>query len=249
MDAEVRGEVLVRGFWLLALMALLSSCDRFEEAGPLTTVEARAELGGARSARLSIDLPGGLLEVSGGGQALVEASFRFDNERLRPVLRRTMEGDRALVEISAPGYEAGLGRTRNEWALALSAAPPLDLELAMRAGRAELRLSGLPIRSLDLNLGAGELIVDLSGPPPSGAPGELTGQLEMGHGKLLLRLPGDAGLRVRAWKSVGTLEVAGLEQVPDDPGAWVNPGFAAAPRKIDLTARLGWGDLEIVVVD
>lgn len=212
----------------------------------MRTEQARAELLGATSAKLRIDMPGGLLEVSAGSLALVEARFRFDTESMRPVLRRSTDGDRVLIEVSSPGYEDGVGRTRNEWTLKLSDSCPFDLELAMRAGRAQLALSGLLLRSLDLNVGGGELLVDLSGAPLQG---DLTGHLELGHGKLLLKLPRGAGLRVRAWKAVGTLEVTGLSQDPKQPEAWINPAFEAAEHSIDLTARVGWGDLEIVIPD
>ena len=236
----------MRGWWFLALLPVFVGCDPFGEPGPPQTTETRVEFAGAVRASVRIDMPGGLLEVSGGAEALVEAQFLFDTESLRPVLRRTMESDRALIEVTAPGYQVGVGRTRNEWALKLSDACPLDLELAMRAGRADLALSGLPLGSIDFNVGGGELIVDLGSAPLAG---NLTGQLELGHGKLLLKLPAGAGLRVRVWKSVGTLEVRGLTQDPKHPEAWVNPSFESAPLRIDLTARVGWGDLEVVAPD
>ncbi|MFH0946395.1 MAG: toast rack family protein [Planctomycetota bacterium] len=228
---------------LVVALSTLPACGRPGEAGPMISSQDLLEREGCASLEVRIDMPGGQLNVSPGQEYLVDARFKFDKEAMRPLLESERDGDRVLVTVSAPGYEDGIGRTFNEWDLRLLDACPIDLALSMRIGRAELNLAGVKARSLDLNLGGGELILDLGeGSPLVG----LTGNVEVGHGKALLKLPAGAGIRVRAWKSVGSLVVTGLSPDPEVEDAWVNPSFGRSEVIIDLTVRVGMGDLEVI---
>jgi len=230
---------------LVTLVALgaTAACGRVGEPEKMIAATGQVSLEGCESAGVLIDMPGGQLQVSRARAALVAGSFRFDQEQMRPVIEGSRDGARSEVVLSAPGYEEGIGRTFNEWSLELSDECPTDLTLRMKIGRADLDLEGVPVKTLDLNLGGGELLVDLGRSRPRA---DVSGSLEMGHGKILLTLPAGVGIRVRAWKSVGTMEIRGLSQEPESEESYVNDRFGKAEVNIDLTARVGFGDLEVI---
>lgn len=202
-------------------------------------------LGAATELALDIDMPGGQLDLRGGSVELLEAEFRFDKEEMRPLLVGSVGQPAGRIDISVPAYSPGVGRTFNEWDLLLGPRIPVDLKLQMRAGRGIVRLGGIPVRSLELNLGGGELLIDLVDLVGAGT---VTGTIEVGHGQARVRLPEDRGVRIRATNPVGLVQANGLSVSTEEPDTWVNAAWGSAADNIDLTVRVGWGEVTLELV-
>lgn len=89
------------------------------------------------------------------------------------------------------------------------------------------------------NVGAGTLDYDLAGDWT----GDVAVSANVAVGSMRLRVPADAGVRVRARTFIADFGRAGLEKRGD---AWVSPGFDSAARRIRVDVTVALGGFEVV---
>jgi len=149
-------------FVVLSLMVIAGCNTEDWDTGPPQTESQTVKLGGAKSARVEIEMSAGELSVGPGAKELLEADFSYRSPSSRPEVEYNVSEGQGQLTIRHRSSVHGRGGGHNKWDLQLSNKVPLELKVDQGAGRAKLTLAGLSLRRLDLNIGAGETVVDLS---------------------------------------------------------------------------------------
>jgi hypothetical protein len=208
------------------------------ELGDAEQVEATFRFGGG-------DLDIEALDIEGSTAPLLQASFVYNVDGLRPVIDYAVQDGQGRLEIRHKADNVSLDRLttemRNEWELTLYNRVPLSLNMDVGAARGRLELGGLPIERLDLNTGAADLRMSFDKPNPvrlkslhilSGA--AKLDLVELGNANLD-ELTFDGGLGAYSfdltgkWQRSATVRIqAGASQlhlsIPRDIGVRVCPG-------------------------
>jgi hypothetical protein len=226
--------------WLalpLFLVGLFAACD---DARETMTENRTVALDGATRAEVALRMGAGELRLRGADQAaLLEASFEFNRERLRPEVDYRVIGDKGVLQVRHGRHRGiNLGPTRNRWDLSLGTSVPLGLDVNLGAGRSELDLRGLRLQRLDVNMGVGEMALDLRGPHAA----DFRVKIDGGVGSGKLELPADVGVRVKVDGGLGSVNVHGLRK---EGGAYVNDAYGRSPVTIDVDINAGIGSLDL----
>jgi uncharacterized protein DUF2154/cell wall-active antibiotic response 4TMS protein YvqF len=198
------------------------------------------DLGGATSVDAHINMPAGLLEISAGGPALVDANFDYVESDGDPQVTYTVAGGLGQLDITQSQQTVHFGATNDSWQLRFANNVPLDLTLDTGAGQTRLDLSGIDLTNLKVNQGVGQLDVDLRGPRTT----DLDAEIEGGVGQATIRLPQDVGVRVHADGGLGTISAHGLTRDGDD---YVNDALGKSPATIRLKVDGGVGTIDLDV--
>ena len=230
---------------LLTLAAgAVPACQRPNR--PLQTSEASAPLPAAARTRVEVSLAGGQIDFEVGEADTISASFRYDHDDMKPRID-VSEADGAVTAkllADAPGWRPGIGPTMNLWTVRLPKDRPIDLVVALGGGFVELPALPLTLASVDarITFGNGEATFDLT---EASWTDTLNVSLEIGSGPgTRVFVPKDAGVRLQAIHSLGTIDVPDLKKQNDE--TWKNERYGEAERTIELSARVGTGDLTVV---
>jgi hypothetical protein len=134
-----------------------------------------------------------------------------------------------------PGWRTPVEALR--WELGLSPALPLDLAIRLGVGDAQLDLAELQVERLDVRAGIGDTALTLPGQ------GSFRAVVEGGTGDTVIHIPAGVAARVTAQSGLGpvTLLVDGQrERLP-----YIEPGYATAANRVDLTVRSGVGTIRL----
>lgn len=141
------------------------------EVGELREQQEVVPLGGADRAEVEVVFGAGVLNIEQGSpDELLSGAFSYNVAEWQPQITRT--DDRLEVRQGGTRDNWGIptgrvGTIRNEWALALSPAVPLDLDIKAGAGQGTLDLSGLQLTSLAMTMGAGDFEILFDDPNPA----------------------------------------------------------------------------------
>jgi hypothetical protein len=233
---------IARLSFLLMLLPLLviAGCNTEDwDTGPPQAESQTVKLGGAKSARVEIEMSAGELSVGSGAKELLEADFSYHSSSARPEVEYNVSGGQGQLTIRHRGSVHGRGGGHNKWDLHLSNKVPLELKVDQGAGRAKLTLGGLSLHRLDLNIGAGETIVDLTGDWKN----DLTANIKGGVGKATVRLPSDVGVRATAHGGIGAVNVLGGMIKTGD--AYVNEVYGKSPITVKVNVEGGVGEINL----
>jgi N-terminal domain of toast_rack, DUF2154/Domain of unknown function (DUF5668) len=215
------------------------------EAGQGQVQDTQAiELGGAKSVSASIEMPSGMLTISGNSPRLLDANFSYERPADRPKLDYQVSGDQGELKITAQDentthtHIVGVGGDDSDWNLQFGGGVPLELKIEMGAGQSDLRLNGMDVSHLDVEMGAGELNLDLTGERKS----SLSGKIEGGAGTATIRLPKDIGVRVQASGGIGSVTAQGLKR---DGDTYTNDAYGKTPASIDMSVEGGVGQIRL----
>jgi hypothetical protein len=223
-----------------AVLLLIGFAAACVEPGPEIRETKTISLDGATRAEVRFQMGAGELRLSSAEQtALLEASFEFNRERLRPEVIYRVIGDKGILDVRH-GRSRGIqiGNTRNRWDLVLGRAVPLDLDIDLGAGHSELDLRDLKIERVKVDMGVGEMSLDLRGPHARGFLVKIDG----GVGSARLNLPSEVGVRVRVDGGLGSVNTRGLVK---RNGAYVNDAYGTNPVTIDVDINAGIGSLDL----
>jgi hypothetical protein len=249
---------------LLVVALLLGGCGEGMRVGEMQTRTQVVEGDGADAVAVDINIGAGVLAVSGGADALLEASFAYNVAELAP--EATYSGGRLAVHSSSvtirPASLLDIGDFRNEWDLRLNDETPLAMTVEGGAGRSHLELGGLTLTRLDINGGAGEFNVDLSGSQAlrrftfnagaGPATIDLTGDwgtdldavVNGGLGAITVRLPDEVGVMVTADTGLGAVHADGLTA---DGDVYTNDAYGASDVTLRLVVNGGVGPVRLEV--
>jgi hypothetical protein len=206
-----------------------------------TTLDSKViELEGAKAVRMSIEMPAGELNLSGGADHLLEAHFAHDGSWSKPNINYSVDGGAGNLTVNQQGGGHMIGQEDNTWTLKVTDRVPLELKIDVGAGRSDLHLSKVDLTRFELNIGAGQANVDLTGERAK----DLQATIEGGVGEAIVRLPKSIGVVATVHGGLGSIDVEGLKK--EDDGDYVNAAYGKSPNTIRLTVEGGIGHIKLV---
>jgi hypothetical protein len=222
---------------------LLASCNSSLRVGDLRTESRSVDLGDARSVRVDINFGAGVLDVTGGGEDLLDADFTYNVAELKPQVEYA-DGNLTVSQPETKGMPAVLGVTdfRNEWGLRLSNEVPMELKVDVGAGTSNLKLSGLSLSGLDIKLGATEGTIDLSGDWTH----NLDVTIDAGASKINVLLPKDVGVHIVVDRGPTVIDTLGLTQ---DGDVYTNAAYGVSDVTLHLDLQAGIGLINLMEIE
>jgi len=194
---------------------------------------------GAESVQAKIDMPAGMLDLSGGAEKLLEADFDTHESWGTPRVEYSVNGGVGQLNIQQEeGSNFHFGTSDNTWRLHLSDDVPLDLSLNMGAGQGQLRLRGLNLTHLRVEMGAGQLDLDLTGSRKQDFQADIQG----GVGQATIHLPKNVGVQVHASGGIGAVNARGLKR---DGETYINDAYGKTPVTIKMNIEGGVGTINL----
>ncbi|MCA9874462.1 MAG: hypothetical protein KC441_12425 [Anaerolineales bacterium] len=212
-----------------------------EARGELQNETRRLEADSATSLQAHIKMTAGVLQVTGGTTAVMEADFAYDPADWKPpAIDYAVDeaGQGSLTIEQGPTHRPAMRPGRCEWHINLSEHLPTELNVKFGAGKAELELAGLRLGRLHVESGVGELFLDLSEP----LAGDLAAFVKCGIGDVVIRLPRNTGIRVQSSGGLGRLEHQGLTW---DGEAYANALFGQTSANLQLVLEGGIGKITL----
>lgn len=228
----------VLGFALVLLGAvLLAGCNTQARVGAMQTESKSVELGDAKSVRVDINMGAGDLALAGGSAKLLEAGFTYNVSKLKPAVEYK-NGTLTVRQPEAKGFPdlRGIQDFRNQWDVRLNDGVPMDLKVNVGGGTGDLALAGLSLTGLEVDAGAGKYKIDLSGDWAR----DLNADIEAGAATVTLRLPKDAGVRVRVESGPHTIDAPGLTK---DGDVYTNAAYGVSDVTLDIQLQVGVGQI------
>jgi len=239
MNAKLWNLISLLAFAVLALS--IGACGWAVQISEMRGETRSIALGDAESVTVDLKMAAGELTIAGGADALMEADFTYDVADWKPVVDYVISGGHGKLTIHQPeGLNLGPGSHRYEWDLRFNDDVPLDLNVALGAGKSLLDMRGLSLTRLDLEMGAGEIELDLRGEPEQ----DLHVSIRGGAGKAAVRLPKDVGVRVTVTGALGAVNAEGLRR---DGNVYVNEAYGESDVTLylDIEGAVGEVNLEV----
>jgi hypothetical protein len=197
------------------------------------------DAGKVEMVRVDLSLGAGELNLTGGGDQLMQGEFRHDSRSEKPTVRYETTGFRGRLNVQS-GTQTPFGPKHGDhWTVQLGRNLPMDLHVRLGAGEGDLKLAGLTPRSVEIEVGAGELDLDLRDNWEKDFNVEIRG----GVGEATVRLPRDVGVAAVARGGIGDIKVTGLTKRGSQ---WVNDQFEKAKTTIRVDVRGGVGQINLI---
>jgi N-terminal domain of toast_rack, DUF2154/Domain of unknown function (DUF5668) len=194
----------------------------------------------ARSVNVSVESGAGEVNVTGGGDHLLDADFNYGYSFLEPKVDYKIESGVGQLTISQDNDGPHFATSHNNWNLRFSNKVPLSLKVEMGAGEGHFKLRDLQVTDLNLQMGAGHVDVDLTGERKS----DLDADIEGGVGQATIRLPRNVGVVANASGGIGAISAHGFKRDGDD---YVNDAYGKTPATIHLKVQGGVGQVSLLL--
>ena len=249
---------------LALVLSFVAACIAAVEVGELREESETLELLGAESVSVGIDMGVGKLNMSGGSKRLLDAEFKYNVDKWKPVVDYDVHGGEGRLRIEQPsaGPRRVTRAAKCEWDLKLNEDIPMVVNVDFGAGASKLYLGDLSVTEASIDMGAGDVLVDFSGSKTlktlevavgaghstvdlSGQwANDLTAHIGGGVGECTLIVPGETGVRVTASKGIGKINVTGLRS---DGDHLVNDAYGETDATIVVDVETGIGNINIRV--
>lgn len=213
--------------------------------GELKSETRRVEADGADSLRAVIHMTQGNLQLTGGVADIMDADFTYDDADWKPpavayAVDADAQGELAVKQLAA--HRPAMRQGRSEWVIRLNQDLPTDLDVKFGAGEADLKLGDMMLDRLRVESGVGELKLDLSGEWKR----SMQAFIKAGIGDTLLRVPHNAGVRVRSSVGLGSIKPHDLTW---DGEAYTNGLYGQTEVNLDITVEGGMGKINLELAD
>jgi hypothetical protein len=198
----------------------------------------------ADSARASLKMGAGELNLTGGADQLMEADFSYNVSEWKPKVSYDVSGQEGELIVKQGGANEDVrlgGDARNEWDISFNDEVPTDLVVQMGAGESDLDLDSLALKGLDLQMGAGKTTVDLTGDYTQ----SFDASIEGGVGEATVLLPSEVGVKAKAEGGLGKINAEGLKKVGD---SYVNDAYGESDVNLGVEVQGGVGEINLKVV-
>jgi hypothetical protein len=197
------------------------------------------ELQGAKSVKAEINMPSGELLLTGGSTRLLDADFNYRTVEGKPRVDYSVSGDRGQLEVTQEEKHLNFGGRRNDWTLRFGNNIPLDLKVALGAGKSDLNLKDVDVTHLEVNMGVGRMELDLRGERKE----DLQVDIQGGVGSAEIRLPKNVGVHVNASGGIGSVNAHGLQR---EGSSYVNDVYGKTHATIQVNVQGGVGEVSLV---
>jgi hypothetical protein len=197
----------------------------------------------AQSARASLKLGAGELNLAGGADRLMEGDFSYNVADWKPKISYAVSGGQGKLVVkqgSAEGSHLGAD-ARNEWDISLNDEIPTDLVVQMGAGESDLDLDSITLTGLDLQMGAGKTTVDLTGDYTQ----DFDASIQGGVGEATIMLPSEVGVKAKAEGGLGKINAEALKKVGD---SYVNDAYGESDVNLSVDVQGGVGQINLKVI-
>jgi predicted membrane protein len=227
---------------LLLLLILAVACVE-EHVGEMQIDPQSIDLGSAKSVQAVLQIGVGELRLSGGAKKMLEGEFLYNVARWKPLVKYEVESEKGKITIRQPegvGAPTG-GRAKNEWNLSFNDKVPLNLRVELGVGKSELELGSLSLTDLNIQTGVGESTIDLIGDWKQ----DMKAVIEGGIGKVTVRLPNTAGIRIEAEKGIGSIQARDFKK---EGNSYVNDALGKSKVTLHIQIKAGIGDIRLELV-
>lgn len=211
--------------------------------GELEMDTHRIDLGDAEQVNLNLKIRAGELDIRGGGERLMDATFSFNVRRWKPIVEYEELGSRGELTLKQ-GRTRGIpfGDTENKWDIDLGKNIPFDMEIDFGAGEGKLDCREIDLRTLKIDMGVGNLFLDLRGERIE----DMDVNVDGGVGSGTIYLPHDIGVRVHIDGGIGSIDASGLQKKGD---LYINEAYERSDITIDIDIDAGIGSIDLIVKD
>ena len=168
MNIQVKFCLFFRCLVVIACCLFYVNNVVFGACGESQTVTSQIDQGDAEEVRTEIQMGAGDLTIMGGAEALMNAEFTFNVDKLEPRVEFSVTNSVGELKVK-PSIRVRFGDLRgclqpeNRWDINLNNEVPMDLHVELGAGDAMLDLRDLTLTNLDIEFGAGDVDLDISG--------------------------------------------------------------------------------------
>ena len=125
------------------------------------------------------------------------------------------------------------------WRIKLNGRVPLNLDVELAAGRVDADLRALQVSQVEVDVAAGSTTLTL---PEN--PGTASVTVKIAVGEVTLIAPVGVGIRLRAIKLLGSLNITG-HQLTQSGNYWVTDNYATAASRLDIRAEVVLGTINL----
>ena len=194
----------------------------------------------AESLNVDIDFGIGDLLIHGNSPEWVSGDLTYNHKKLEPKVKYKKRNDVGYVDIKQ-GSKVSFGfnnrKVQSDWDLQLTNEIPIDLNVDIGVSNSTLKLAGLQLSSLSIDSGVSDSLIDMSGDWKR----SFKADIDLGVGDVTIILPKQTGVRVKASKGIGRVDIPGFIQ---QDGVFVNEAYAGADVIIDISLDIGVGDVK-----
>jgi hypothetical protein len=224
---------------VLCLAALACNGININQAGAMQTETKSVELGTAASAKVQLNMAAGELNLTGGADQLMQATFSYNVPEWQPSVDYTVSGSQGELMVQQGGQDVNVvSNMSNTWDIQLDSQIPLDLEVHSGASAGKLDLSSLDLTSLRVETGVGNTDVNLDGTWQH----DVNAAIKGGVGALTVTLPDGIGVRVDHGSGLVSWETSGLAE---SGGYYVNQAYGDSPYTLFLKVEAGVGSVTL----
>jgi hypothetical protein len=212
------------------------------EVGELRHEERQVPLGDLESVQVEVNMGAGELNLNGGAEELMEASFDYNVEQWQPeVDLERVEGRGTLIVRQPFKGTLRASGVRNEWSISLNDEILTSLVVRLGAGEGKLNLSGMNLDDLAVEVGAGKVTIDVSGDWQR----DIDIKLTRGVGEAIVYFPAEVGVRIESTNVLGEVTLVGFNKRGD---AYVNDAFGESDTNIsfEILGAIGKVYLEVI---
>ena len=238
MKSKKVGKILI-GVCLLVVVGFL--LVKVFDVGGVARIDSQSvELGDAETVRVEISMEMGHLEIAGGTDNLMNADLAYEASEWKPVVEYNLSGNQGALVVQPPeGANSPPHKAGYDWDLRLNNDVLIDLNIALKTGKANLHLGGMSLSALEIETGASDVTVDLTGNWRS----DLTAHILGGIGKTTIRLPDDVGVIVDV-RGDASVNSNGLIR---GGNTYVNNAFGESDMTLSIDIVSGFGEINLEV--
>lgn len=230
-------KLLFTGLVISAALFVLSGCSS-AIAGELNEDSIVVKKDKAKELDVELNLGVGEITVQKGTKEWIEGNVKYNVKDLEPKVEYDLRRKKGEVVIEHKNLKKfRISEIKNEWDFKLTDKIPINLSVNTGASMANLDLQGLQIGNLDIETGVGDLTVDLLGDWKK----SFETNIETGVGQTTVILPSKVGVKIKAEKGIGAINVVGFISKGND--VYVNEAYEDADVILTVDAEVGVGEV------
>ncbi|HHY73996.1 MAG TPA: hypothetical protein GX497_12420 [Bacillus bacterium] len=227
------------------IILLLASCGGIETSD-IQSDKTSINIEDVKGLDVSIRLGVGDITINSSTSKAAEVDFTYNVEKLKPVVDYQISAERGQLSIQQSNMNVPLGNIEGlkyDGNILLNNTLPVNLFVKTGAGTNLLDLRMLQLEGAEIFTGMGETTINMDGDYKKAF--DVT--IESGMGKAKLIAPKNVGMKIFVQSGIGKVETEGL--IAENKETFVNHAYEKAKVKINLTIKMGVGDLLIVEGD